>query len=139
MGPPTTSRQLIEHAIDLYASGFERLRRAVSDDPDIGAGPRFVSGLRSLKARLDAQPFTLERRIVERYRSIVEEAPVGRGVDREADWLESFPRRVLELLDRRGTLTASSEHGRRWLDRVVAARSSAQARPTQVSKPVAVN
>ncbi|HYM84561.1 MAG TPA: hypothetical protein VEY67_10455 [Candidatus Dormibacteraeota bacterium] len=116
MSPAMPSDALLRHGL----SAYERLARAVdgAGDPELGLATAFACGRRALLARLDAEAWLVPPSVVSGFERLLER--MAAAADDEIDmWIDAFPNRILELLERRTGRSASARSPRRrWIDRV---------------------
>ncbi len=130
MTQATPSDALLRHALLAY----ERLARAVAGDgdPELGFATAFACGRRALHARSEAEPWLVPPSVVHEIERLT--AAIADARDDEAGtWLDMFPNRMLELLERRaGGLDRPQTPRRRWIDRLGDGRRRSEPMPSFV-------
>lgn len=107
------ARDLCRLALSIYEGVARRLTWL---DPDAGFAESFDAGRRALEHRVRATDWAVPSPVRLAAQKLFVEA--GQTSELDADeWLDAFPRRFLELLDRRSSRRGDPERQRRTIDR----------------------
>ena len=112
-----TSTEILGAAVEAFdALAHEALRDEA--DPEVGVAQAYACGRRALAARARAAEWTVPERVAMRVEEL-SRALAAAPADERFEWLELFPRAVLEAVERRKRAAdAPSLSRRRFSDRV---------------------